>query len=60
VGFDFEHVFRAGFEKAQEVLDNRRRCMVALEVDHALAVDDRSVDESGLLGVVDQIACVDA
>lgn len=60
MGLDFEHVFGAGFEEAQEILDNGRRGVVALEIDHALAIDNRSVDESGLLSVVDQIACVDA
>jgi hypothetical protein len=60
VRFDFERVFGAGFEEAKEVFDNRGGGVMTLEVYEALAIDEGAVDEGGLLGVVDQIAGVDA
>lgn len=60
VGLQFEVVFGARFEQTEEVLDNHGCRVVSFEIDQSLAVDGRSIDERWLLGVVDQIACIDA
>lgn len=56
--FDVEGVFGAGFEEAEEVLDNGGGGVVAVKVDEAFAVGGWGVDEGGLLGVVDEVAGV--
>lgn len=56
--FDVEGVFGAGFEKAEEVLDDGGGGVVAVKVDEAFAVGGWGVDEGGLLGVVDEVTGV--
>jgi hypothetical protein len=60
VRFHFESVLRAGFEKAKQVLDDGSGCVVTVEVYKALAVDWLSVNKCGLLGVINEVAGVDA
>jgi hypothetical protein len=58
VRFHFERVFGAGFEEAEQVLDDGGRGVVAVEIHETFAVDGWGMDECGLLGVVDEIAGV--
>jgi hypothetical protein len=60
VGFDFEVVLGAGFEEAEEVLDDRGGGVMAFKVYEAFTINGWSINEGRLLGVIDQIACVDA
>ena len=60
VRFDLEGVLGACLEQTEKVFDNGGRRVVAVQVDEALAINWRCIDECRLLRVIDEIAGVNA
>lgn len=60
VWLDVERVSGTRLKKAQKTLDNGCSSVVSLKIDKSFSCRRGRIDECGLLGVVDQVSCVDA